>query len=52
MPVSLPPLEEQKRIVTKVGQLMKLCDTLETQLNQSQETSERLIESVVKELAA
>lgn len=31
IPIALPPLAEQKRIVAKVGQLMALCDRLETQ---------------------
>lgn len=48
----LPPLEEQKRIVAKVDQLMALCDQLETKLKQTQTTSEKFVEAVVKTLAA
>ena len=32
--ISLPPLAEQKRIVTKIDQLMALCDKLEAQRNE------------------
>lgn len=46
----LPPLEEQKRIVAKVDQLMKLCDALEAKLNQAQSLSECLTASMVNHI--
>ncbi|MTJ53991.1 hypothetical protein FJR38_15730 [Anabaena sp. UHCC 0253] len=48
--VSLPPFEEQKRIVSKVDKLMKLCDELETKLTQTQTESEKIINAAVKQL--
>jgi type I restriction enzyme S subunit len=48
----LPPLAEQLRIVTKVEQLMKLCDELESKLIKSQTKSERLVEIAVKTIAS
>lgn len=47
--VGLPPFNEQKRIVAKVDELMKLCDELESQLKQSKEESERLMQAVLQE---
>ena len=48
-PFPLPPLKEQNRIVTKVDELMKLCDELEVQIRQSKEDSERLMQAVLQE---
>jgi type I restriction enzyme S subunit len=48
--VVLAPLNEQKRIVTKVDKLMKLCDELETKLTQTQTEREKIINAAVKQL--
>lgn len=45
--VPLPPLAEQHRIVTKVDELMALCDHLETSLTTGEQTRSRLLESVL-----
>jgi type I restriction enzyme S subunit len=50
LPVPVPPLAEQRRIVTKVDQLMALVDQLETQLATSRAAAEKLMEAVVAEL--
>ena len=41
------PLEEQKRIVAKVNELMKICDELEEHLMKKEELGNRLDEAVV-----
>ncbi len=46
----LPPLAEQKRIVAKVDELMKLCDLLEKEIIESKENWEKLMESVLSEV--
>ena len=48
-PFPLPPLNEQKRIVAKVDELMKLCDELEEQIRQSEEENERLMQAILQE---
>ena len=50
LPIPLPPLAEQRRIVAKVDQLMALVDQLELQLAASRSTAENLMEAVVAEL--
>ena len=48
--IALPPLAEQHRIVTKVDELMSLCDCLEASLSASGETRRRLLESLLCEV--
>lgn len=48
LPVPIPPLEEQRRIVNKVNQLMALCDELETKLRQAETDSEKLMNAAVQ----
>jgi type I restriction enzyme S subunit len=47
MLVPIAPLQEQKRIVAKVDQLMALCDDLEAKLQKFQKRNDRLMEAAV-----
>ena len=47
LPIAVPPLAEQLRIVAKVNELMALCDRLEAQLATAQDETSRLLESVL-----
>jgi len=49
LPVPLPPLAEQLRIVDKVEELMALCDRLEAQLTTTHTESRRLLEALLHE---
>ncbi|QRH09020.1 hypothetical protein JQJ56_08620 [Bacillus paranthracis] len=40
--LALPPLDEQKRIVKKVDQLMSFCEELKNRLEKKQKREERL----------
>lgn len=48
LPVLLPPLKEQHRIVQKVDELMALCDQLKERLNQASATRCQLAEAIVE----
>jgi len=50
--VSLPPTNEQRRIVLKVQMLLAQCDDLETKLQKSQKRNDRLMEAAVAEMLA
>lgn len=50
VPIPLPPLAEQRRIVAKVYELMALVDELETQLAASRAAAEKLLTALVAEL--
>lgn len=43
----IPPLAEQHRIVTKVDELMAICDQLKARLQQSQETQVQLTDALI-----
>jgi type I restriction enzyme, S subunit len=52
VPIPLPPLDEQKRIVAKVDELMAIVDKLEAQQVRERELAERLMEAAVREMTA
>ena len=52
LPIPLPPLSEQRRIVAKVEQLMALVDALKTQLAASRATAANLLSVLVAELTS
>jgi len=52
IPVALPPLAEQHRIVTKVDELIALCDKLEASLINGEATRSRLLNALLHEALA
>ena len=47
IPIALPPLAEQRRIVEKVGDLMRWCDALEARLSAAQTTATHLLDATL-----
>ena len=52
LPLSVPPLAEQHRIVAKVDELMTLCDRLEASLATGDDTRSRLLDALLHEALA
>ena len=48
LPIPLPPLAEQHRIVTKIDKLMVVCDQLESKLSSRQDFQLKLFESTFR----
>jgi type I restriction enzyme S subunit len=47
--IPIPPLEEQKRIVQKLDELMQYCNELEASIKQSESQNEKLLQQVLRE---
>lgn len=52
IPIALPPLAEQHRIVAKVDELMALCDALKVRLKDAQITQIHLADAIVEQAVA
>jgi len=50
MPVPIPPLEEQYRIIAKVDQLMALCDSLDQQIDAATIKQAELLDAVMAQV--
>jgi len=49
MPIPLPPLAEQNRIVQKLDELMQYCNELEASIKQSESQNSTLLQQVLRE---
>lgn len=47
IPIPIPPVQEQSRIVEKVNQLMVLCDQLKSELQQAEIGSNQLLDAMI-----
>ena len=52
MPIPVPPLAEQHRIVAKVDELMALCETLKAGLSEAQTIQVNLADAIVQQATA
>lgn len=49
IPIPLPPLAEQTRIVEKLNILMQHCDELKTSIEHSKDLNDRLLKATLRE---
>jgi type I restriction enzyme S subunit len=47
MPIALPPMREQRRIIDKVNELMALCDAVQTCLVEATNIRTQLLEATI-----
>jgi type I restriction enzyme S subunit len=52
LPLAVPPLAEQRRIVAKVDELMAMCDRLEASLVSGEDHRSRLLNALLAEALA
>jgi type I restriction enzyme S subunit len=52
IPISLPPLAEQHRIVAKVDELMAICDQLKTRITTANQLQQKLADVLVGQAVA
>ncbi len=52
VPIRIPSILVQRRIMGKVDHLMKLCDDLEAKLRRAEDRASKLVEAVVQEMVA
>jgi type I restriction enzyme S subunit len=50
LPIPLPPLAEQHRIVAKIDQLMALCDQLDQQIDATTRKQTTLLNAVMAQV--
>lgn len=50
LPIPIPPLKEQRRIVAKIKQLMELCDTLDQQIDAATGKQTELLNAVMAQV--
>lgn len=50
LPIPIPPLVEQNRIVTKIDQIMNLCDMLDQQIDTAQNKQAELLNVVLEQV--
>jgi len=52
LPIPVPPLFEQQRIVTKVEELMALCDQLKSHIAKANQLKQKLADVIVEQVVA